>query len=157
MQLYASGTTVPVEKTRMELDRLLQKHGAIQRGILSDDEGGRATVLFALADRKVELQVPLPKPSEFAVGVVRGRKSKLAPEQQRKLWEQACRQRWRCMLLIVRAKLELIELKMSTVEREFLADIVLPGGKHVSSVMTRVLEEAYRTGKMPQLGAGSPP
>ena len=42
--------------------------------------------------------------------------------------EQACRQRCRALLLIIRAKLEAVESGMTTLESEFLANILLPDG-----------------------------
>ena len=61
---YAEGTTVPVEKTRVEIERLLTKHGAAQLGIVSDTECGMAMVLFAMAGRQVRMRVPLPRLEE---------------------------------------------------------------------------------------------
>ena len=54
--------------------------------------------------------------------------SRTAADQQ-SAWEQACRQRWRALLLIIRAKLEAAEAGISTLETEFLANIVLPDGR----------------------------
>jgi hypothetical protein len=70
-------------------------------------------------------------------------------------WEQVCRTRWRCMLLICKAKLELIEMKLSDVEREFLADITLPDGRSVAELLKPQIAQAYLDGGMPRLlGAG---
>ena len=35
-------------------------------------------------------------------------------------WEQACRQRWRALALVIKAKLEAIDAEISTFEEEFL-------------------------------------
>ena len=45
---YASGTSVPVERSRAELETLLAKHGADQRGIATDDTRGVATITFRI-------------------------------------------------------------------------------------------------------------
>ena len=47
---------------------------------------------------------------------------------QQAAWEQVCRQRWRALLLIIRAKLEAVASGITTLENEFLANIVLPDG-----------------------------
>ena len=41
-------------------------------------------------------------------------------------YDQACRQRWRALLLVIKAKLEAVTAGISTIETEFLANIVLP-------------------------------
>jgi hypothetical protein len=143
---YAEGTTVPVEKTRVEIERLLTKHGANQLGIVSDTERGAAMVLFTMAERQVRMRVPLPRLEEARRG--RGLSNR---DRQIQRWEQASRERWRAVLLLVRAKLELIELGLSTIEREFLADIALPNGQTVGDLLHVQLEEAYATGSMPPL------
>ena len=71
---------------------------------------------------------------------------------------QACRQRWRALLLIIRAKLEAVESGITTLESEFLANIVLPDGGWWDSGWRRRLRRAYATGRMPpMLGAGAGP
>lgn len=154
---YAEGTSVPVEKSRVELETMLAKAGAKQAGVMSDYEGGRATVVFRLADRQVRLVVPLPKLEDFAKR--KGRYSYMVAatkEQQTKAYEQACRTRWRQMVLLVKAKLEAIAMGLSTVEREFLADIYLADGRTVHQALVGDLERMYRDGTMPPLlGPGS--
>src|SRR5690348_11394806 len=118
LRAYAEGTTVPVEKTRAEIERLLTKHGAAQLGIVTDTEQGLAMVLFTLANRQVRMRVPLPRLDD-----VRSNARRRSQDGHVSRWEQLSRQRWRAVLLLVRAKLELVELGLSTIEREFLADI----------------------------------
>ena len=144
---YASGTTVPVEKTRAEIERLLMKHGATQLGIISDSERGIALVIFTITGRQVRLRVPLPVLGDVEAN---GRHRAAGDECIRR-FEQLTRQRWRALLLFARAKLQLVELGLSTVEREFLAHIALPDGQTVEDVLLPQLEEAYRTGHMPPL------
>lgn len=155
MARYASGTNVSVDKSRSELDRLLSRYGAAQRVMGADDMNGEAFVGFSIHDRTVRLRIPLPKMADFATkydGRSRGRR-KVSQEIQIKLHEQACRERWRVFVLLVKAKLEAVHLGLSTIEREFLADIYLPDGRTVGQVMTGVLEEAYATGRVPKLPA----
>ena len=48
---FAQHTKVPVETTRAEIDKLLGRHGATQRGVMQDDEKQRAIVAFAFRGR----------------------------------------------------------------------------------------------------------
>lgn len=152
---YAAGTSVSVEKSRAEVEALLAKHGARRRLLGQDDEHGEAFVQFEIGvdehRRQVRLVLPLPKMADFAVKRRRGRIVAASPEEQRKAHEQACRERWRALLLLLRAKLEHIALGLSTVEREFLADVYLPDGRTVHQALALPLERAYTTGEMPRL------
>ena len=142
---YAKGTSVPVEKTRAAIERLLSQQGASQFGIMSDTERGLALVLFTITGRQVRMRVPLPRPAETNHGGARTS----SRENDTVRWEQATRERWRAVLLLVRAKLELVELGISTIEREFLADIALPDGSTVGEHLRPQLAEAYSNGAMP--------
>ncbi len=70
------------------------------------------------------------------------------------LWEQACRQRWRALALVVRGKLEAVEAGITTVEDEFLAHLVLPSGETFGEWAGPQLEAAYERGQMPALLPG---
>ena len=72
--------------------------------------------------------------------------------------EQACRQRWRALLLVIKAKLEAVTAGISTMEAEFLANIVLPDNTTAGDWMIPQIGEAYRTGEMPPMlpAAGGP-
>lgn len=159
---YAEGTSVSVERSKAEIDALLAKHGAAQRLMGADDERGEAYVLFTIAGRQVRLHIPLPKLGDFAIperprdwakrtaGLQR-QWEETQRERRAKAYEQACRERWRAMLLLIKAKLEAIALGISTAEREFLADIALPDGRTVHSFLEEGLRQAYAGGTTPPL------
>lgn len=66
------------------------------------------------------------------------------------------REAWRRLLLVTKAKLEIVTDGCSTIEREFLADILLPDGGTVHERLAQQLEASYRDGAMPPLlGDGS--
>ncbi len=68
-----------------------------------------------------------------------------------KEWEQACRQKWRALYLVIKAKLEAVESGISCFEDEFLANIVLPDGSLVGNFMRPQIEQVYSSGNMPAL------
>jgi hypothetical protein len=156
---YAEGTSVSVAKSRMELDQLLQKSGAAQRGFADDDSRGLAVIWFTLKERQYRLEVPLPKMTDDAVKYVwrRGSKYLRGADQARAAHEQLCRTRWRAIVLLIKAKLEAIEIGLSTPEREFLADLLLPDGRRLHQALTPQIAETYATGAPPPLlGTGDP-
>ena len=135
---FAESTTVTVDRTRADIDTLLTRAGATQRGTFTDDDTGKALVQFRMSNRVIRLELVAPK-----FGGATGR-------ELRKL-EQEERAAWRRLLLILKAKLEIIADGSSTVEREFLADILLPDGRRVLEDVAPKLQAAYKTGKMPPL------
>jgi hypothetical protein len=102
-----------------------------------------------MEERYVEFRLPMPDPTdpEFTTHS-RGRRTADAAE---KLWEQATRQRWRALSLVVKAKLEAVASEITTFEDEFMAHILLPNGETVSAFMRPQIEQAYDLGTMPSL------
>lgn len=160
---FADGTKVPVEKTKMELDALLAKHGAQQRSIAQDDVQNRAVVMFKMAGRmaRLELRVPLHElPNPLKPDYQQKEKCPQGwsgwTRQRREAWvkdkaAQRERESWRRLLLLVKAKLEIVAEGASSFEREFLCDILLPDGQTVHEALAPQLVAAYETGDMPPL------
>jgi hypothetical protein len=150
---YASTTTVPVEKSRGDLERVLARWGASSFGY--GWTAGRAQIAFVHEGRRVRFDLPLPDETDPTFTTYRrgqwGDVQQRSPEAAYRLWEQACRQRWRALLLVVKAKLEAVEVGISTFEDEFLAHVVLPDGSTVGEAIRPQIAEAYRTGVMPPL------
>jgi len=144
---FAETTSVPVERTRAQLDALLAKHGASERATYVDDKTGLAAVQCRLQERMIRFEVRVPQDIE----VPHRRRGKSREQWRRERLAQLERQSWRRLLLLVTAKLEAIADGITTVEREFLADILLPDGRPVHLLVADSLEESYRTGKTPRL------
>lgn len=140
---YAEGTSVSVEKSKFELDSLLRKHGAGQRVFGDDDVNGKAYVIFSLKERQYRLEVPLPKIEEFAKKKQRSWMIACSEEEKRRRHEQACRERWRAVVLVA--------MGVSSVEREFLADLLLPNGARMHVALAEQIEKTYLDGSMPPL------
>src|SRR4051794_7453846 len=120
MTRYAEGTAVPVEKSKAEIERMLVRYGATAFGLAW--QNGSAGIQFALGDRHIRIELPLPDRTEYRLTPTGIQRSSAQVEVA---WEKACRQRWRALVLIIKAKLEAIESGISTIEDEFLASVVL--------------------------------
>ena len=143
MATFAKGTNVSVERSRAELDDLLKKHGASSRVIGEDDEAHRAVVGFSLKGAKYRLNIPLPA----VAAVPYSKATPSAYERPRRGAQQAQRERWRLVILLVKAKLEAVRLGLSTANREFMADLVTDDGRTLEEVLnegglTRLLNAA---------------
>jgi hypothetical protein len=123
---YARGTYVSIEKTRDELERLLDRNGAQAFAFMR--EPGYASIAFRLNDRNYVLRLRTPDVSEFS----RTRTGRLRYESEaQKFHAQAVRARWRALLLLLRAKLIAVEDGITTVEDEFLSAAMLNDGQTV--------------------------
>lgn len=157
MSQYAANTEVSVEKSRSEIERTLSRYGASKFGYGRDDTRGIASIQFEANNRHVRFVLTLPSKNNEEFRWTPSRRKVRSPEQREKAWEQACRQRWRALALCVKAKLEAVEAGISEFEQEFMAHIVLPGGRTVGEVMSPQIEHAYDTGDMPPGIAGMLP
>lgn len=153
MTRYAATTTVSSEKTRLEVERTLRKYGADQFAYGWDDHADRAMIGFRVTGRQIRIELPMPSSTEKRITHTQtGLKRSEGSRQE--MYEQAIRQRWRALLLVIKAKLEAIDSGISTIEKEFLADVVLPDGRTLGEYVAPQLERAYAENRMPQLLPG---
>jgi hypothetical protein len=120
---FAEGTTVPVAKTRGEIEALVSKHGAT-RFASGWTEDRKAAISFAVKGRLVRFTLSLP--TEDEAKKIRSRNWSLGPDQRAKWIAGEERRRWRCLLLALKAKLEVVESGIATFDEEFLAHVVTP-------------------------------
>lgn len=148
---YAAQTGVSAEKSRAEIEKTLARYGATAFAYMTN--GSQAVIMFEMGGRRIRFLLPLPEESAFRLTPTRQVRSKTA---QRTAWEQATRQRWRALALIIKAKLEAIEAGVSTLESEFLAQTMLPNGATVGEWLEPQLDAVYESGRMPPLLLGAP-
>jgi len=148
---FAEKTTVSAERSRQEIENLLRRYKAT--GFLSGWAEGRAHVAFEMSGRRVKFVMKVPVPDEPRFNVYRQGASERprSPDVAFRLWEQASRQVWRALLLVIKAKLEAVEAGISVFEDEFLAHIVMPDGRTVAEHIKPSLKLAYESGKMAPL------
>ena len=145
---YAENTSVSTEKSRAEIERTLQRYGADQFMYGWDQE--KAVVDFRMNGRQIKFLLPMPEKNDSSFTLTdTGRERSEAAAF--KAWEQACRQKWRALSLVIKAKLEAVEAGIAIFEDEFMANIVLPNGSTVSQFMLPQIEDAYETGEMPKM------
>ena len=148
---YAKTTDVSVAKTEAEIKLMLQRHGATATAFAQDQE--RALIMFHMQDRHITFRLPLPSLSnpEFERD---GRNSVRSPAKRYEAWEQACRSRWRGLLLCIKAKLESVESGIETFEDAFLAHIQMPDGMTVGEHTKPLIASSYAGNPMQPLLPG---
>jgi glycogen debranching enzyme len=146
---YAASTDVSSDRSRAEIERTLTRYGA--RQFMYGYDQSRAIVGFVINNRQVRFVLPLPDRDdrEFTHTPSRGTRRNLA--QQDAAYEQAVKQKWRALNLVIKAKLEAVESGIVTFDAEFLAHIVLPNGRTVADEVVPAIEDAYETNAMPAL------
>jgi hypothetical protein len=130
MAAFAAKTRVSVDQTRTEIERTLSRYGATAFAYMSSE--GRAVIAFEAKGRHIKITVPLPKGD--------GEREK-----------QTCRQRWRALLLVIKAKLESVGSGIETLEEAFYANIVMPDGQTVYEHTRKHVALAYETGQVQRL------
>lgn len=135
---YAEQTNVSVEKTRAEIEGLLMRHGASRFGYMIDQ--GKAAVAFTMKGRSIRFLVPLPDRQDKRFRFTPTRNRERSESEAYAAWEQACRARWRALYLCIKAKIEAVEIGITTFEEEFLAHFVLETGKTVGETVIPQLD-----------------
>jgi hypothetical protein len=149
---YAEGTRVSSDQSRMEIERTLIRYGATE--FVSGWSGGgeQQSLAFVIHDRQVRITLPMPHRDDFKLTPKGWERS---PTEAEKAYQGEIRRRWRALLLIIKAKLEAVDGKISTIEREFLVDIVVPAsgmtfGEHAAPELAK----QYRNLQAPELLPG---
>lgn len=147
MGKFATKTSVSIARSRTEVEAILRRYGAsgFRYGWYNEHEAMHEQVEFVAAGRLIRftLRMPPKDARQFThtpTGLRRTRESAVRE------WEQSCRQRWRALVLAIRAKLEAVESGISEFEEEFLAFIVDPAtGRTVSETIRPQLAASYET------------
>lgn len=107
---YAEDTEVPVSRFQAEVRDMLRSMGAGRIAIM-DEPGQPGALMFEQGGRAYRLTVPVSQ--EIAA----------------KTRAQDERRAWRLLVLLVKAKFQAVKEGLSSVEREFFADTVMPSGR----------------------------
>ena len=148
MSRYAEQTEVASDRSRMEIERTIARYGAT--GFMYGWTAGAAVIAFEMHERRVKFELPMPnRNAEEFTRTPSGRERK--ETQSAQAYEQAVRQRWRALALVIKAKLEAVETGITEFEEEFLAHIVLPNGQTVGGWMVPQIAAAYERRDMPAM------
>lgn len=145
---YATTTEVPSDRSKAEIERILARYGATQ--FASGWDQKNAMIGFVIGARNVRFTLPMPDRSSKEIALTPTGK-KRSESEIAKAFEQAIRQRWRALALVIKAKLEAVEAEIVSFDDEFAMHMVLPNGQTVREVVLPELEHAYVTGSFKPL------
>lgn len=149
MPRYAADTTVPADRSRAEIEHTLTRYGAT--AFLYGRDAGKAMIAFDIEGRRYRMTLPMPLANarEFThtpTGLLRTANSRQAA------YEQAARQRWRALALLIKAVLEAAESGITTIETALQPYVIIPGSNQTAGDwLAPQINAAYRTGRLPAL------
>lgn len=149
MSTFANGTSVPAARSRAEIEETLRRYGADSFGYMTDKE--KATIGFQTKGRCIKLTVALPTTANLPKREGPLRHKPYTDTQVQAWLEMEYRRRWRCMLLVIKAKLEAVESGIAIFEDEFLPYIVTASGQTVAEVLRPQLQDISDGRTMPML------
>lgn len=130
MARFAVSTKVSTEQSRTEIERTLARYGGTSFAYMTTS--GKAIIAFEAKKRHIKISMPLPTGDS-------------------KREKQETRQRWRALLLVIKAKLESVESGIETLEEAFYANIVMPDGRTIYESTHEHVALAYTGGKVQAL------
>ena len=143
---YANRTTVSPDRSKMEIERTLSRYGASE--FIYAARPDQAAIQFKLSDRIIRFRLPLHGWKDFKTSE-KGRSRRDGAAQ--KAWGLDVRRRFRALALVLKAKLEAVESKITTFEEEFYAHVLLPNGKTVYEETGGKVALAYEKGEVPMM------
>jgi len=143
---YAENTNVSLERSQEEIKKILRKYEADKFGIM--EERTQAHLMFEFRGLLIQMTVKFPDVSEFAHTPTGKMRTKSAIETA---LNQGIKQRWRALNLAVKAKLEAVEIGISTIEQEFMAFVMMPDGRNLSDHILPDIRKIASTGNMPKM------
>lgn len=130
-RVYAQDTTVPAYRSQNEVRDMLNSMGAHRFALMEAE--GQVLMRFHIEDTIYQIDRPD------------------LPDIPGKSTDQKERAAWRALVLLVKAKKVAIEQGITTVEREFMADTVLPNGARLIDYRSQIIDHEYGNGP-PRLG-----
>ena len=117
-------------------------------------ERDRAVIMFEAHNRRIRFLLPMPDRDDREFAHTPAKRQARSPQQAEAAYEQAVRQRWRALALAIKAKLEAVEVGITSFEDEFLAHVMLPDGTTFGEWANPQIDRAYELNEMPALMPG---
>lgn len=140
---FAKHTDVPVERSKIELERLIGAMGATDYMPYTGEQGEK--IFFKVRGILIRMEIPSINPDRFAKTPT-GRERTLS--QIQKLVQEERKRLWRALILMVKGKWEAIQEGITTIENEFLPHMMLPNKQTVQEFLGPQLDSLLKTGKM---------
>ena len=125
MAKYAAQTSVPVDRTKAEIEKELSRFGAT--GFFSGWQNGVTKIGFVYEGSVYQFELSQSD----------------NPQEDRA--------NWRALLLAIKAKIVWVSTGKGTFASEFMAQLLLPNGQTVERYLLPQIEQAKDAGNLPKL------
>lgn len=147
MTRYARDTTVSTERSIGELKKIVQNYGGGDFAYIEKTD--LAMVAFKINERTLQFKIDLPAKDDRKYTHTEARGNERPQSDAHRLWEKDCRQKWRVLVLLVKATFEAIDNGLMSFDQAFMSSIVLNNGHTLSDTFLPQLDKVISTGKMP--------
>jgi hypothetical protein len=98
---FAANTEVSCDRSELEIRNIVKRYGAWE--FVSGWRESSAMIQFRFHERAVQFVLPLPDKRDAEFSKTPTGKDR-NPQSISESWERACRQRWRALALVIKAK-----------------------------------------------------
>ena len=144
---YAAGTSVGEDRSRAELQWLLEKFGADRFGFQVDNAAHLAKITFMYKEAYFLFRLPLARPEDKQVKFTPGGKARCMNQISQLL---ACenRRRWRSLCLAIKAMLVGVEDGIFNFGEVFMPYMIWGDGRTTAETLLPVAEDCLKSGGM---------
>lgn len=144
---YAKRTTVSVSKSVDELKKLVRIYGGSNFAYVESEE--MAAIAFKISNRSIKFKLDFRSQNDRRYTHTESKGKERTQKAAYELWELDCRQKWRVLVLLVKATFEAVYTDLMDFDAAFMSAIVTNSGKTIAEQILPQLEKVISTGKMP--------
>lgn len=152
MSGYAKNTKVGIDASIMEIRKIVTRYGATEFSF--GEKAGTAVTQFTCEERIVRVSMILPHKNDDRFLYTESGRPRRSLNAIDEAWEQECKRSWRALAMVVKAKLEAVASGITTFDEEFMAHIVMPGGRTVGDTMLPQMRQALTDAALPVRSQG---
>jgi len=142
---YAQGTNVGEDRSRAEVQFLLEKYGADQFGYASDRSTSMAKIMFRFKRQNFIFKLPLARPDDKRIKFTPTGKLRIG-NQVEQLIRDENRRRWRSLCLAIKAMLVGVQDGILNFGEIFMPYMVWGDGRTTAETLLPAVEECLKAG-----------
>jgi len=129
---------VSSDRSIAEIRKAGERYGAT--GFMFGTSDGTSVIAFQLQNRAIRIRVQSPRLEDFRLTPKGSERNATAMRNE---CEKTSRQRWRAIAAVIKAKLEAIENKVSSLDDEFLAHVLVDDKYTVAEALRDGIAKVY--------------
>lgn len=142
---YAAGTNVGEERSRAELQYILERFGADQFGYASDRTTFQARIMFRFKGANFAFSMPLATPNDRRVKFTPSGKLRNGTQVAANMQDEN-RRRWRSLCLTVKAMLVGVEDGIFNFAEIFMPYMIWGDGRTTAQTLLPIVESDIKSG-----------